>query len=224
MLIGVYGDSFAKYYVVDSSIDAKFISWVDLLKEKYRVQNFGKPGTSLFYSYELFKKTHKLFDKVIISFPVIVERFMLPKPLLIDKAGRLEQNVIYSAVLEPERFFNTTDRNTSMILDALSKYYVYCYNSNFYNESYRLMTEEAIRLRPDGLFINKNLTSIYVLENEYYNINLKNPPEIDKRTSHLTYKNHVLVSQVVSEWIDTGVFNFDISNFKPNEEYSDYFT
>lgn len=220
MIIGIYGDSFTSHQVVDPSIDDKFISWVDLLKKKYRICNFGKPGTSIFYSYQMFQKTHKLCDKVIVSFPMPVERLMLPKPILKLKNGGLGQHIIFKNILSPDEY-DMSDRDTSVVVNTLSKYYLYCYNLNFYNESYKLMKEEIMRQRPDGLFVAEDLIRIYEIENEYYDIGIYQ--RTDKRTCHITSKNNFLFSEIISEWITNDVYEFNKDNFIPNENYNDYF-
>lgn len=220
MKIGIYGDSFTNHQVVDPLIDNKFISWVDLLKKKYTITNFGKQGTSIFYSYQMFQKTHKLFDKVIVSFSMPVERLMLPKPILKLKNGAFAQHIIFKNILSPDEY-DMSDVYTSTIVNALSKYYLYCYNLDFYNESFKLMKEEIIRQRSDGLFVADDLIRIYKIENEYYNISIDQL--LDRRTCHLTSKNNFLFAEIVSEWITNNIYEFNKDKFIPNEDYNYYF-
>ena len=67
MKIGIFGDSFADTLVCDKEEVSKhnIIGWPDLLKTEYNIVNFSRGGTSLFYSYMLFKEKQTDFDKII---------------------------------------------------------------------------------------------------------------------------------------------------------------
>ena len=66
MKIAIYGDSFGNS-MIETSIESKDQdtrgkAWVELLADNYDVTNFCYPGSSLFYSYQLFLKNNQKFD------------------------------------------------------------------------------------------------------------------------------------------------------------------
>lgn len=60
--LAIFGDSFgiANHRRTDHNM-----CWVDLLKNKYQVDNFSVSGSSIFYSYQMFKQHYKKYDKCI---------------------------------------------------------------------------------------------------------------------------------------------------------------
>jgi len=60
--LGIFGDS---YSIADQfRLDTQFC-WVDVLKEKYSVDNYSKAGSSLYYSFVQFKENFEKYDKII---------------------------------------------------------------------------------------------------------------------------------------------------------------
>lgn len=61
MKIAIYGDSYANMNL-DEPNDGRGMSWVDVVKQKHDVTNFGHAGTSIYYSYLKFIENFANFD------------------------------------------------------------------------------------------------------------------------------------------------------------------
>ena len=61
MKIAIYGDSYASF-CLDQPNNHRGQSWVDVIKEYHDVENFGRPGSSFFYSYEKYLENFNKFD------------------------------------------------------------------------------------------------------------------------------------------------------------------
>jgi len=64
MNIGIYGDSFAEFDKI-----AKHLHWSTIVVEKLnaKVENFGYPATSLYYSYKKFLENYTKHDLIIVA-------------------------------------------------------------------------------------------------------------------------------------------------------------
>ena len=64
MNIGIYGDSFAEF-----SKEASMFHWSTIIKEKLNadVEQFGRPSTALFYSYNKFLENYTKHDLIIFA-------------------------------------------------------------------------------------------------------------------------------------------------------------
>ena len=60
--LAVFGDSFS---TPDKFRSHTHICWVDILKEKYIVDNFSFQGSSIYYSYTKFKENYEKYDKIV---------------------------------------------------------------------------------------------------------------------------------------------------------------
>ena len=64
MKIGIFGDSFAAR-PSNAHVPKDKTFWVDVIGQVHNVDNFGKAGTNLYWSYNLFKENYHKFDLVI---------------------------------------------------------------------------------------------------------------------------------------------------------------
>ena len=67
--IAIFGDSFAANEVGDRIDDPLRVeqgfSWSNELAKTHTVTNFARPGTGLYWSYNLFLDNYKEFDKIV---------------------------------------------------------------------------------------------------------------------------------------------------------------
>lgn len=64
--LGIYGDSFTDPIIYNENFKhLENNAWVNLLKNNYNVTLYGMGGTSIYYSYSLFKNSHHLHDKIL---------------------------------------------------------------------------------------------------------------------------------------------------------------
>lgn len=152
--LGIFGDSFGDPNHLNSQL-----YWVDILKEKYIVDNYSVSGSSIYYSYVKFKENHKKYDKIVF---------------LVTGANRIWTRHIYDdlASIEQTQLSHITDGTLlNQHCDNLSKFYpeqkliIKTFESaiNYYTylQNYELdiftaagLIYEIKNLRPDVLMIS----------------------------------------------------------------------
>lgn len=162
--IGIFGDSFACRAWGNNTGK----SWPEILKEKhgyYRQTNFAEAGSSLFFSYHNFLKSHTYqpFDKVIF---VITSpgRLSLPPSIPINSqwASRHVVPVSLQADFEGLDFLidNTNNEQEKSLfighkraLHAAEEYFTYIYDDAQDTHNNIGLVNNLMTMRPDGLFI-----------------------------------------------------------------------
>lgn len=154
--LGIYGDSFASD--AHGHDDYPLLSnkaWFHLLKSDYDVVSHGKPGSSLFYSYQQFLSTHSNYDKIFFL-TTSLERWPVP---ITDEQNRETHIPSYTTTIKR---LNVHLKSSPPITDvfrlklvALKHYFMYLSDdlSTFYNECAELMIDKIKQKRPDTIFV-----------------------------------------------------------------------
>lgn len=231
--LAIYGDSFTDPYIIDDeSIHLKNTAWVNLLKSDYDVTLYGKAGSSIYYSFSLFKKTYHLYDKILFL-PTSHTRW----PVAIDN------NRFYPGLSTVTQDINTLSllRNTfrtNKQLHALKGFYQYLLTESM-EESMkdwsRLMINDIKHTRSDTVFIEYEcMTADYLLA---FHRNLNGIP-LDILNSQVGIYGHYTdfrtcchfseeVNQVVYcdalAALKTGTWTVNIPEIIPHKNSFDYY-
>jgi hypothetical protein len=230
--IGIFGDSFAAppenhqstdWVKLQAARNPNGKSWATIIAENpnYEVTNYAVGGSSFYFSYQHFKETYILYDKIV---------FVGTMP------GR-----IYSPHYEPKHFHVGLIGNPEYCrifdIDTLEKYYKYFYNDEEAIEMRQLMIDR-IKQEENVLFLsvthanhtNHNslpLGSLQEFDFEIFNKYDSNTLMAnDIRHNHINNENNKILAEKVSKWIDTGeAVTINKSDFVyPNvEDFSCYF-
>lgn len=247
MKIGIFGDSFADTLVCDKEEVSKhnIIGWPDLLKTEYNIVNFSRGGTSLFYSYMLFKEKQTDFDKIIF---VLTDNarwsnlMVIPNKISVygDNYFSVGSFAMVEHIKTDKDFKKYIDMEVQAKLDALEMYYGYLYSDStwFMNETGKLIIDDIIKIRPDTLVITGgNFPSFHTLFNHKTSLAtfsyswLNNWPSYRKLTTtyggfpwkekrtvcHLSKEVNEVVALEVSKAIKTGVWEPNVPEFIPAE-------
>lgn len=215
--IAVYGDS---YTTCNSKIAVNdVVIWTELLSEHFTVDNFGKSGSSLYYSYSRFVETHSKYTQII---------FIITCP------GRLElfyDNTIthISNLASAEHHLEGLDHTLFRpYVEAARYYYKYIFDYQKENLIHKLIINEISKIRPDAFIYkafpyDKNqftLSDISRLERgawemqkgEYY-------PHLDKRRAHLLQINHNKVFQHIYKDLTLNLKSTELNPKDFEQEY-----
>lgn len=240
MKIGIYGDSFAQSIIWPDDVHSRVgKSWSEVLSEKYDVTNFGMGGSSTYYSYDKFVKSHDKFDKVIFisSQPgrmTLTDDCALKCDFLGDYGRRQITN--YDDVLRQLNVVNNTSRDPIDIikLNTALNYYLYLENRQEQLTINRLYEDAVLNLRPDCLmapaFINREpdgipLCHISIMEITHWGdaaTELLNTHR-EIRRSHMTEENNLILAGLIDTWIRTGTFNISLDMFAKPNDFQRYF-
>lgn len=205
--IGVFGDSFAW----SDSEDA----WVNLLKKEYdTIQYFAKPGSSLWYSFNLFLKNHNNFNTIIFCYTHYNRFNLMPDNL-----------EIYSGMTHNEEYkkLSVYERLTSYekdLLERIKKVHIECFNYDYYLWISQKIFDDVNSISKKN---NVKLINILPFQTEKQEINIesrhgdcyinifnvsqleqkkiKNLSYPDSRPCHLSPKSNYLLSKLVSSSI-----------------------
>lgn len=141
MKIAIFGDSWAD--PCDWTIEP--ISWTKLLTKKdknYKITNFAKSGTSLWWSYELFLKNYKNFDVIIF---------------VCTSVGRLSRLIsghgVNSERTAIQKLQQETDPQTIKLLNSAIDYYIHFQNYDQEVFLYKKIMEELVQFNSNRLII-----------------------------------------------------------------------
>ena len=208
MKIGIFGDSFAH-----SRMDNPTPGWPDILAKKYNVENSSQPGSSLYYSVDLFLRKQTMFDKIIF---------------IATDVGRLTLSTLnmrkkfipnhHNAVALKEVFKN--DTIFLKTLDAAIGYFEYIQNVNYDKLVHNLMLEEVKRVRPDAIvleaFGSPNFDSIFQIqlkEEIAWNYSPIVSSFNDRRNCHMTVENNAIFAEKVEEWLHGAPVKINLDDF-----------
>jgi hypothetical protein len=151
--LAIYGDSFADpSFGFDADPTIQSQGWPLLLKEHYDVTLYGQGGSSVYYSYDLFKQTQSLYDHIIF---VETTSGRWYHPIVIDSIKYCYCN--YNSLDLTEKQLKSRNHLTSDIkhkLDAIKTWYLDLLDLDHDEEMNRLMIEEIKRVRPDAIIID----------------------------------------------------------------------
>lgn len=239
MLIGIFGDSFADKNII---VEAKHkLSWVDHLKNKpnLKITNFALNATGLDYSYKIFLKEHKNFEKIIFiaSQP---NRWHLP---ILEKIGSttwITSLENYKNLISKFIGKNTNKKNFIQIELKLTEaalmhwykklyvsqrtllhdYLVYkkiksLHSNTLYLRSFYNPDIEKENFIPYDMKLrnNQNLNTISTLDKLYYKHQLPSHDLKDYRQNHMNQENNKIFADKINRWIITNQISLDINDF-----------
>jgi hypothetical protein len=157
MKLAVYGDSFG----VGISINAHF-NWYDVLAKKLgleKIDNYSLPGTSLYYSYKEFLKTHHKYDKIIF---LVTGTDRFPTPVSFSN-GKIKHGVTGLVHINSLRTSRTTYEcditDEDMItLDKLESWFSLL-DEEHEKTMFSLMLDDIERLHNDVILYPNFITS-----------------------------------------------------------------
>jgi len=224
MKIGIFGCSYADE---NSSrlpeINDNGRSWSSVLRDRnYNITNYGASGSSVYYSYNLFKQYSQLYDKIIFVV-TSAQRITIRDP-------KEEKNFLYLTS------WSTITEQISQymkkigVYEAVKLYFEYIYNDEEAND-YRDLIINFLSSQPNILVLDiKDLLKISRKDYDFYkkllNEDIHNMHKfIDNRYNHINNENNIILANLIEEWIESGNFNFSFDKFvNPKlDDYKKYF-
>jgi hypothetical protein len=199
MKLAIYGDSYGDPRTGELNEKA----WVDCLRTTYDLDNYSFTGSGLFYSYDMFLKTHDRYENII--FLVTTEnRLTLPHHTKLQVPTHI--SYIQSKVLAT-RTSGQQQNDYTLVTD----YYEHIHNEHKDAILHQLMVENVKRLRPDAILYpcfqfsyldDFPLYHVTKFEDEYIGMNDNKRVEFyhkglrDSRSCHMTEKNNEVVAKM----------------------------
>ncbi len=148
--LAIYGCSFASVTMgPDHLLDQ---AWPNLFKEKYSVDIYSAPGSSVFYSYKKFLETYINYDKIIFSQTSSGRWF---NPIMIDGFDRyfshINQVLMAKKAIQEESL--VVDIKTIKTLDALEGYFLYLEDASTSHAIDQALLHHIKSLRKDAIII-----------------------------------------------------------------------
>jgi len=195
--LAIFGDSYAR----KDGTDISEKSWHEFI-EGYDVTNYGEPGTDLWFSYSLFLKHHKNFEKII---------FLVTAPhriTLSSEKCKIYPNQNYTtASIKLESATGVAHEQYKALVD----YYELIHNKDKEEYVYSILVDNINKIRPDVVVYPcfDNTWSIDIplyditryedgflgitdqIRNNYYRKGLR-----DSRACHMTEANNRIVADL----------------------------
>lgn len=231
MRVGIYGDSYAAKHLRGNGV-----SWSEILasQNKFTVENYGVNGSSLYYSYREFERTHAQLDKIIFLVTGGA-RMTLNIPKELDESNSALKHCTGHDSLKFIIESNFQDNfYLKRLNEAVKLYYEYILDHHKEDLWQALLTKEIQRIRPDALLIpcfdninlkqfNNTLSDICDIDVKHYRLDSRKAMLADKRHGHMNQQNHQIFANMISTWIDTNVFDFDIRKFVSSPDPVEYY-
>ncbi len=214
MKIGVFGDSFADEKVYEK-LPGK--SWVEYLREDYNhdVTSFGKIGTSIYYSYDLFLGLHKNYDKIIFVCTDL-GRIHLPHYINVNEDYEWVRHIpnltTAESHLDPNKMQCHTIDSIAATKAAI-EYFKYLYDPGKELVVQNLIINDIFTRRPDTVMMylhkeqspwqHKDMVGLIDISAKelrahgYENILM----ELDQRKCHLSEANNRKLAEKVNSWL-----------------------
>jgi hypothetical protein len=211
MKIGIFGDSFADEKVYEK-LPGK--SWVEYLRTDYNydVTSYGKAGTSIYYSYDLFLTQNHHYDKVIFVCTDI-GRIALPHYINVKKDFDWLRHIPNVNTAESHLSSKYHTHDSIAATKAAIEYFKYLYDSKKEEVIQNLILNDIRTRRPDTvlMYLHKEqspwqhkdmvgLIDISVKElraHGYENV----PMELDQRKCHISEANNKKLAGKVNSWL-----------------------
>ena len=236
--LAIYGDSFTDPVTLLSDIPlVAEIAWVNLLKRDYDTVTYGLGGSSVYYSYSIFKNTHHNYDKIIflITSP---DRWPVPLEHLDYSTFIPGLHAVEGRIKDLKCWDIRTQIKLRPKLFALRNFYHYLFSEKMakaMQEWNDLMVADIKRERPDTVFVTYDtmvfkymaafqdqvpgfpnhlrLSSVGVYS-EY----------IDFRTAcHFSEEVNNIVYNDAKKALETGTWNVNIPDVIPHSHHFDYY-
>lgn len=233
MNIGIYGDSYAACHKLGNGVP-----WFTMLTKNFNIEatSYGVAGSSLYYSYKKFIETHHKYKKIVFL-TTGPYRVNLPIPQeYIQRDARLEH------VNQFENFESIVKSNHNSIpylrnlVTAVKNYFTYIIDYKKEELFHRMLIKEIKEIRPDALIIpcfyisgaekwpwKETLGDVTKIDFNFYNLTTEYGENKDKRHCHLNQENNFIFSQMIAEWANNGLFNFDFKKFTLPTKPVDYY-
>jgi hypothetical protein len=166
--VGVYGDSFAREtscrrnnYNKVHVINGFWLHDPSIL-ENYAVTNYAIPGSDFLYSYEMFKKTHHNYDKIIFMVTES-QRFhiKLNDEYYFFHGSHIVRESVDKIVDDVSRRAGFTESHGDKLrktIESLKYYYAYVNNSAVLDAGTEFLVEDIKSIRPDAIIERAFLT------------------------------------------------------------------
>jgi hypothetical protein len=224
MKVGIFGDSFA-CTKSDNAIKAK--EWSEYLQESsnaIEVVNYGIPGSSIYFSYQCFKKNFMLYDKIIFC-GTTTGRAWYPQ---FARLGNYFEHASFSSILTAPCPGKKEKSKQKTHFTTISSYVKDLYNVTEHTEYARLMIEDVKRAN-NVLYLpcfEKTSIDDYMPLTNISNKDI-NPSNHythkDIRANHMNDKNNQILAIKVMNWINTETFSLDISDFGASSDSTTLF-
>lgn len=246
MKIAIYGDSYGSCYLSNIRGDEvdRGKAWVEILAERYQVVNFSVPGSSVFYSYDLFLQHNQNFDYNIF---LVTEpnRTTLPD----EYEFPLTRHITPGAVLGFSRSVQPIART---LMTAIDSYYSLIHNQTAADTFHNLMLDSINRINQNTIIIpcfndsvpgefyslnrishNERTDSVVLTtlwDNNYYFWTLIQDGDMrwaynDYRKCHLIEENHIILADLISDAIHNKQRKVDLNfnHFKKMSKDPEYY-
>ena len=230
MKIGIFGDSFAdENFHVDY---AKYPAWPTVLREKYKldVECHGVAGSSLYYSFDLYRRNRWKYDKVIFV-ATAPGRITLPDRIETTKSKTRHINTLATA----EHVLKTEEGNMSPelqgALEAARDYFKYLYDDKREKLFSALMKKELKSMNVSGnlILVNTTLDEFDKEESTLFDASMRElvandaADELhltrDARVCHLSKRNNEILADMAYEWLNGVPYSIDLNRFEiPRKE------
>jgi hypothetical protein len=234
MKIGIFGDSYGD----ENLTQAKCIGWPTILSNRgYTIANFSKSGSSFYYSYKLYERHHKEFDKNIflVTHPsrIHVNSFNVEQFKHVNPATLTEFISIAS---------KNKDKYNLKILQAVISYYQLIHNYEYAVDAQNALLSQilnhntivipcfsdSIKMTETSLFDWFEKENRFLKYNKLIEVTTKQGLKIeDSRVCHLTEENNVVLANLIEDAIKTDKVKLDLSIdqvVKPIKGINYYFT
>lgn len=229
--VAVYGDSYAR----EPSFSSKAIPFGDefesrlkglwivdpIISDKYRVTNFAVQGSDFLYSYELFKKSHFNFDKVIfiVTFAHRVRLDIDGENVFIHNPDDLE--LLITNYRRRSNVTNEQINRVESIINSLKAFYVYVKNNEIYEAGLEFLVNQIKEIRPDAIIeyafltqfskTNFCLNDVSFLDNKFLPGNRSD--YVCCRPAHMSIENNKIFANYIRRRLDGEDVQITINDF-----------
>lgn len=227
--VAIFGDSYAESAYAENPTS----SWFDYLRSDFRITNFGMRGSGVYYSYKLFLKHYKDFDKIIFikSTP---GRIMLPETL------ELEDHLFWARHIPNLNVAEVNSKSKNLVsiskyYNAATQYFLYLFDNEKETTIDNLMVDHILRLRPDTILIKTlepseefTLFKVTLKQFEGWKIDLfnKNLFSMYKEilNSHMTPENNEIFGRKMIAMLKGENVTLSVDDFEyPRDPFEKYF-
>ena len=240
--VAIYSDSWADPKVRYSNDPIDNIAWPDIVGTKYKITNYARAGSSIYYSYQKFLETNKNFDQIIFIVTDYYRWFhLIHTPTLKSPWGDYYHSFAGPGMIEywkKDPLYKPhimKDANLRLTLNALVNYFVYLNNEEFDKTICSLMLDDVYRKRPDVIFIQGGIfPQFHPLVNpdtalaKFAMSWIKNWPEYEKQVAdgygffpwlelrticHFSKEVNQAIANAIPQALESGIWDPEIPEF-----------